>query len=93
MLTFFKFFEVPQFRNITLKCFTEIGAIEITQVYYEAIYQLFVSVMATTNIMVPPNTDIADIYENSNDNDQEFVQNLALFLTSFLSSHLKVDRQ
>ncbi|KAG1048691.1 hypothetical protein G6F43_008940 [Rhizopus delemar] len=85
-----KFFEVPQFRNVTLKCFTEIGAIEITQVYYEAIYQLFVSVMATTNVMVPPNTDIADIYENSNDNDQEFVQNLALFLTSFLSSHLKV---
>lgn len=46
--------------------------------------------MTTTNVMVPPNTDIADIYENSTDNDQEFVQNLALFLTTFLSAHLPV---
>lgn len=35
-------------------------------------------------------TDIAAVYEESNDDDQEFVQNLALFLTGFLSSHLKV---
>jgi exportin-1 len=41
--------------------------------------------------MIPLNTDIADVYENSNDNDQEFVQNLALFLTSFLSSHSRVN--
>lgn len=73
-----------------MKCFTEIGAINIGPGYYEAIYSLFTSVMATTNAMVPPSTDIADIYENSTDNDQEFVQNLALFLTSFLSIHLKV---
>lgn len=46
--------------------------------------------MATTNVMVPPQTDMAEIYENSNDNDQEFVQNLAMFLTTFLSAHLKV---
>ncbi|KAI9277581.1 nuclear export factor CRM1 [Sporodiniella umbellata] len=85
-----KFFDQPQFRNVTLKCFTEIGAIDVGPGYYEAIYTLFTSVMGTTNVMVPPNTDIADIYENSTDNDQEFVQNLALFLTSFLSNHLKV---
>ena len=35
-------------------------------------------------------TDICDVYENSSDDDQEFVQNLALFLTSFLNAHLKV---
>ena len=34
--------------------------------------------------------DIHDVYENSSDDDQEFVQNLALFLTSFLTAHLKV---
>jgi exportin-1 len=38
-------------------------------------------------------TDISSVYENSNDDDQEFVQNLALFLTSFLSSHLKTIEQ
>ncbi|CAO3686094.1 unnamed protein product [Rhizopus stolonifer] len=85
-----KFFEIPQFRNATLKCFTEISAIKINPSYYEVICSMFISIMTTTNIMVPPNTDIADIYENSTDNDQEFVQNLALFLTSFLSAHLPV---
>lgn len=34
--------------------------------------------------------DVANVYENSTDDDQEFVQNLALFLTSFLAAHLKV---
>ena len=33
------------------------------------------------------------VYENSSDDDQEFVQNLALFLTSFLSSHLRIIEQ
>ncbi|KAI9276545.1 nuclear export factor CRM1 [Sporodiniella umbellata] len=85
-----KFFEVPQFRNITLKCFTEICAIQVNPNYYEVVHSMFVDIMTTTNAMVPPDTDIADIYENSTDNDQEFVQNLALFLTSFLSAHLSV---
>lgn len=51
---------------------------------------MFTSVMDATNKMVPPSTDIAEVYENSNDNDQDFVQNLALFLTGYLSVHLKV---
>lgn len=50
---------------------------------------MFTSVMTATNSMVPPSTDIADVYENSNDNDQDFVQNLALFLTGYLAVHLK----
>lgn len=44
-----------------------------------------------TALTFPP-SDIASVYENSSDDDQEFVQNLALFLTSFLSSHLKVSK-
>jgi exportin-1 len=51
---------------------------------------MFTSIMTATNTMIPPSTNIADVYENSNDDDQEFVQNLALFLTGFLSAHLKV---
>ncbi|KAI8987014.1 nuclear export factor CRM1 [Pilobolus umbonatus] len=85
-----KFFEVPQFRNVTLKCFTEISGLEVTESYYEKLVTLFTSVMTATNTMIPPNTDIANIYENSSDDDQEFVQNLALFLTTYLSSHLKI---
>jgi exportin-1 len=33
-------------------------------------------------------SDIAGLYNNSSDADQEFVLNLALFLTNFLSAHL-----
>lgn len=40
-----------------------------------------------------PGTDVAVIYDSSNDYDQEFVQNLALFFTSFLGSHLKTIEQ
>lgn len=46
--------------------------------------------MNATNTMIPPSTNIAEVYENSNDDDQEFVQNLALFLTGYLSQHLKI---
>lgn len=54
------------------------------------IVSLFVGVMTSVNNMVPPSTEIPAVYENSSDDDQEFVQNLALFLTSFLTSHVKV---
>ena len=40
--------------------------------------------------MIPPHTDIAYVYSESDDSDQELVLNLALFLTSFLSAHLKL---
>ncbi|ORY97570.1 nuclear export factor CRM1 [Syncephalastrum racemosum] len=88
-----KFFEVPQFRNVTLKCLTEIGSLQVDATHHEKLVFLFTSVMTAVNNMIPPNTDIADVYENSSDDDQEFVQNLALFLTSFLSSHLKIIEQ
>ncbi|CAO3600764.1 unnamed protein product [Absidia cylindrospora] len=43
--------------------------------------------------MIPTSTDIADVYENSGDDLQEFTQGLALFFTSFLGSHLKTIEQ
>ncbi|SAM02651.1 hypothetical protein [Absidia glauca] len=88
-----RFFEIPQFRNVTLKCLTEIGGLQMDNKYNEKICFLFTSVLTAVNTMIPPSTDIAQVYENSSDDDQEFVQNLALFLTSFLSSHLKVVEQ
>ncbi|KAI8062519.1 CRM1 C terminal-domain-containing protein [Gongronella butleri] len=85
-----RFFEVPQFRNVTLKCLTEIGGLKVENNYTDKLVQLFTGVLMAVNNMVPPSTDIAMVYENSSDDDQEFVQNLALFLTSFLSSHLRI---
>ncbi|KAI8365384.1 nuclear export factor CRM1 [Radiomyces spectabilis] len=88
-----RFFEVPQFRNITLKCLTEIGSLNVDNQYGDKLVSLFTNVMTAINTMIPPNTDIADVYENSSDDDQEFVQNLAIFLTSFLTAHVKIIEQ
>jgi exportin-1 len=73
-----------------LKCLTEIGSLSVGSEYGEKIVSLFTIVMTSVNSMIPPSTDICAVYENSSDDDQEFVQNLAIFLTSFLSSHNKV---
>jgi exportin-1 len=49
---------------------------------------LFAMVMAAINRMIPPNTDIAKGYAESDDDVQELILNLTLFLTNFLSAHL-----
>jgi len=46
-------------------------------------------VMTSINRMIPPNTNIAQAYTDSGDNGQELVLNLALFLSNFLTNHLR----
>jgi exportin-1 len=103
-----KFLEVYEFRNIALKCLSEIGALQLTAAFDSRFVILFSMVMTKINAILPPNTgnvldkppkpcsgltlppDIAGLYNNSSDADQEFVLNLALFLTNFLSAHLNL---
>ena len=46
-------------------------------------------VMTSVNRMIPPSTNIAQAYLNAPDAGQELVLNLALFLSNFLSNHLR----
>ncbi|GAA5877818.1 hypothetical protein JCM16303_000249 [Sporobolomyces ruberrimus] len=85
-----RFLEVPEFRNVTLKCLSEIGGLSIGPEYNQKFIILFNMVMTKVNTMIPPSTDIAGVYESSSDSDQELVLNLALFLTNFLSSHVTI---
>ncbi|KAH6575064.1 hypothetical protein BASA60_005186 [Batrachochytrium salamandrivorans] len=85
-----RFFEVPEFRNVTLKCFTEIGALQVGPEYDEKFVVLFTMVMSGITNIMSISLNLADIYENSTDNDQNFIQNLALFFSSFFTVHLKV---
>ncbi|KAG9304016.1 hypothetical protein G9A89_005926 [Geosiphon pyriformis] len=85
-----RFLEIPEYRNVTLKCLTEIGALQVDPQYNEKFVILFDLVVSAVSAMIPPNTDIATIYQNSSNEEQEFIQNLALFFTGFLSSHLKI---
>jgi exportin-1 len=47
---------VPEFRNVTLRCLGEIGALNIGPEYNGKFVTLFQVVMTSINRMVPPST-------------------------------------
>ena len=81
--------EAPDFRNVTLKCLAEIAALNVGPEYDPKFVILFAMVMTSVNRMIPPSTNIAQAYANAGDAGQELVLNLALFLSNFLSTHLR----
>jgi exportin-1 len=87
-----RFLEMPEFRNITLKCLTEIGGLRTDGqgVYDEKLVQMFTEVLTTISKIIPLTLDLKTTYGSSNSRDQEFIQNLALFLCNFFSFHLGV---
>ena len=80
------------FRNVTLKCLTEIGSLVVPPQYESKLVYLYDATVGAFNNIVPmtPALDLANSYENGSDDEQEFILNMALFLTSFLGEHLKV---
>nr|CAI5827127.1 unnamed protein product [Callosobruchus analis] len=82
----FKFLPVPMFRNVTLKCLTEIAAVN-TCTYEDMFVSLFSQTMTQLELMLPLNTDIRTAYACGHDQEQNFIQNLALFLCTFLKQH------
>ena len=87
-----RFLEAPDFRNITLKCLTEIGGVQIgpSYEYDKKLTDMFTEVITTVSKIIPLSIDLKKTYPKSNARDQEFVQNLALFLTNFFTVHLNV---
>ncbi|KAA8593140.1 hypothetical protein FQN60_018595 [Etheostoma spectabile] len=82
----YKFLNVPMFRNVTLKCLTEIGGVSVNQ-YEEQFVNLFTLTMCQLKQMLPLNTNIRVAYANGKDDEQNFIQNLSLFLCTFLKEH------
>ena len=87
-----RFLEMPEFRNISLKCLTEIGSLQFgpNVTYDQKLVQMYTETMTTVSKIIPLSVSLRDTYEKSNARDQEFVQNLALFLCQFFSFHLNV---
>ncbi|KAG7004814.1 exportin [Physcia stellaris] len=86
-----RFLETPMFRNITLKCLTEIGGLSVDNYsYHEKLTQMFTEVLTVVSKIIPLSVNLKDTYKRSNSRDQEFVQNLALFLCNFFSTHLNL---
>jgi len=75
----YKFLNVPMFRNVSLKCLTEIAGVSVSQ-YEEQFVTLFTLTMMQLKQMLPLNTNIRLAYSNGKDDEQNFIQNLSLFL-------------
>ena len=82
----FKFLNVPMFRNVTLKCLTEIAAVSVAH-YDEAFVALFSTSMQQLQLLLPTDTNIKEAYANGADAEQQFIQDLALFFCAFLKEH------
>ncbi|XP_055916894.1 exportin-1 [Eupeodes corollae] len=85
----FKFLSVPMFRNVTLKCLAEISGLIVPN-YNSNFIKLFKDTMEQLDQMIGQNTNMNHIYANGCDMEQEFVQNLAMFLCTFLKEHGKL---
>ncbi|ELW63342.1 Exportin-1 [Tupaia chinensis] len=81
-----QFLNVPMFRNVSLKCLTEIAGVSVSQ-YEEQFVTLFTLTMMQLKQMLPLNTNIRLAYSNGKDDEQNFIQNLSLFLCTFLKEH------
>eukprot|EP00731_Ephydatia_muelleri_P027685 Em0019g558a len=89
----YRFLTVPAFRNVTLKCLTEIAGIQSNSQYSEQLLVMFSLVMIQLKQMLPLSTNIKEAYKNGQDDEQNFIQNLALFLCTFLKEHAAIIEQ
>ncbi|KAK9075280.1 hypothetical protein SSX86_003603 [Deinandra increscens subsp. villosa] len=88
--TLLKFFPMPSYRNLTLQCLTEVAALNFGDFYnvqYVNMYNVF---MVQLQNVLPTNTNIPNAYTNGSSEEQAFIQNLALFFTSFYKFHIRV---
>ena len=87
-----KFLGVAYYRNVTLSCFTEIAGLLVDTEYDTKFVSIFNDVIGIIATVIPYSRelDLSKQYCNASDNDQKFIQNLALFLCTILGSHLPV---
>ena len=85
-----RFLNVPDFRNVTLKCMTEVAGMHTEHQYSELLARMFTETLTIISEIISLTLDLKSTYANSSNKDQEFVQNLALFLTNFFSTHINV---
>lgn len=90
-----RFLSTPEFRNVTLQVLTEIGGLQTggpgqVNSYDEQLVKMFTESLHTISEIIPLNLDLKNTYPTSNSRDQEFIQNLALFLCNFFGMHLNV---
>ncbi|EXJ76993.1 exportin-1 [Capronia epimyces CBS 606.96] len=86
-----RFLEVDQFRNITLKCLTEIGSLQLGSQYDydEKLVLMFTETLTVVARTLPLETDFREAYAKARPAEQEYILNLAIFLCNYFSAHLQ----
>ncbi|XP_009417956.2 protein EXPORTIN 1A [Musa acuminata AAA Group] len=85
-----KFFPIASYRNLTLQCLTEVAALQFGDFYDMQYVKMYTIFMIQLQTVIPPGTNISEAYTNGSSEEQAFIQNLALFFTSFYKSHIRV---
>ena len=88
--TLLRLFPQPPFRNIALQCLAEVAALQVGSEYDSKFSNLYAYFSAQLAPLLPPGANIPEAYANGSDEDQAFVQNLALFYTAFFRAHIAV---
>ena len=91
--TLLKLSPVPEFRNVALQCLGEIGGLAVEQKYDQHFIKLYVTVITQLQQILPRSVKIAEAYANGGDDEQAYIQNLAIFLTQFFKHHVSLLEQ
>ena len=85
-----KFFPLSPYRRVVVDCLTEISSLpsnEVPSNYTTGMQGLLVTFIQQLAQVIPPGASIATAYENGSDDDQLFVQRLALFMATYLKGY------
>ncbi|GAA0143803.1 transporter [Lithospermum erythrorhizon] len=88
--TLLKFFPIAAYRNLTLQCLTEVASLSCGDFYDSQYVNIYGAFMSQLQAILPLSTNIPAAYDNGVTEEQAFIQNLALFFTSFYKVHIRV---
>lgn len=82
-----KFLSPPDTRTIALKCLTEAASLSAPE-YDEKFVIMFQNSMSQIANIVPLNIELNQTYAVANSSDQTFLQDLAMYICTFLANHV-----
>lgn len=82
-----KFLNPINTRSISLKCLIEISSLNSSN-YEKICLEFYKDALEQIFQIIPPSTNLKKSYSTANSNDQSFLQDLAMFLCTFLSNNL-----
>ena len=79
--------ELPQRRAAVPR--RDRGPLAVEQKYDQHFIKLYVTVITQLQQILPRSVKIAEAYANGSDDEQAYIQNLAIFLTQFFKHHIE----